>query len=138
LGAGAGAASGDRARRTEGEAKGLTRSWALPVIEIIPQGEFYDYESKYTEGGSEHIIPARINAELTEACQWAAVRAHEALGCRGVSRTDLIINDKNEPYVIETNTIPGMTDTSLEPESARQVGLEPGVFYRYLLALALE
>jgi D-alanine-D-alanine ligase len=66
------------------------------------------------------------------------VLAHEALGCRGVSRTDLIVDASGEAYVIETNTIPGMTGTSLVPESARQAGLEPGLFYRYLLALAVE
>jgi D-alanine-D-alanine ligase len=117
---------------------GNERAWALPVIEIIPVNEFYDYESKYAVGGSEHIIPARINPELTAICQSAAVRAHEALGCRGVSRTDLIIGDDGLPFVIETNTIPGMTGTSLVPESARVAGLEPGVLCRYLLALALE
>jgi D-alanine-D-alanine ligase len=117
---------------------GNTEGWGLPIIEIVPVNEFYDYESKYVEGGSEHIIPARISPDQTKACQSAAVCAHEALGCRGISRTDLIVDADGVPYVIETNTIPGMTSTSLIPESARTAGLEPGVFYRYLLALAVE
>jgi D-alanine-D-alanine ligase len=117
---------------------GNTRGQALPVIEIIPAAEFYDYDSKYLEGGSQHIIPARITATQTTLCQHAAVCAHEALGCRGVSRTDLIVSPDGIPYVIETNTIPGMTNTSLVPESAQKAGLEPSLFYQYLLALALE
>jgi D-alanine-D-alanine ligase len=111
---------------------------ALPVIEIVPKNDFYDYESKYAEGGSVHIIPARITEAATAACQQAAVEAHAALGCTGVSRTDIIIAADNTPYLIETNTIPGMTQTSLIPEAAKAAGLSPGELYRLLIHYALE
>jgi D-alanine-D-alanine ligase len=112
--------------------------FALPVVEIVPQNEFYDYESKYAEGGSEHIIPARITREEMCACQAAAIEAHRILGCTGVSRTDIIITTKSSPCVIETNTVPGMTSTSLIPEAARRVGITSGELYRLLIHYALE
>jgi D-alanine-D-alanine ligase len=111
---------------------------ALPVIEIVPKNEFYDYESKYAEGGSEHIIPARISARETALCQRVAIEAHRALGCDGVSRTDIIVTPRGEACVIETNTIPGMTGTSLIPEDARKVGLTSGELYRLLMHYALQ
>jgi D-alanine-D-alanine ligase len=111
--------------------------FALPVIEIVPKNEFYDYESKYAEGGSEHIIPARITEEETLACQQAAIKAHEIIGCAGVSRTDMIVVADGTPYLIETNTIPGMTRTSLIPEDAKKVGISPGELYRLLIHYAL-
>ena len=110
----------------------------LPVIEIIPKNEFYDYESKYAEGGSVHIIPARLSDSITERCMEAAAKAHAALGCAGVSRTDMIVSEDGTPWLFETNTVPGMTGTSLIPESARTFGLTNGEFYRLLLHFALE
>ncbi len=95
---------------------------ALPVIEIIPKNAYYDYESKYAEGGSEHVIPARISAEQTALAQEYAKRCHTALGCRGMSRTDLIATE-NALYVLEVNTIPGMTPTSLLPQAAEVAGI---------------
>jgi D-alanine-D-alanine ligase len=112
--------------------------FALPVIEIVPKNDFYDYESKYAEGGSEHIIPARITETAAAACQQAALDAHNILGCAGVSRTDMIISEDGTPWLIETNTIPGMTRTSLVPEDAKKAGLSPGELYRLLLYYALE
>jgi len=112
--------------------------FALPAIEIVPKNEFYDYESKYAEGGSEHIIPARITDRENRLCVEAAIRAHVALGCFGVSRTDMIVTEDGSPWLIETNTVPGMTNTSLIPESARQFGLSPGELYRLLMFYALE
>jgi D-alanine-D-alanine ligase len=111
---------------------------ALPVIEIIPKNEFYDFESKYAEGGSEHIIPARITPEQTERCKQAAIDAHVVLGCGGVSRTDMIVDASGVPSLIETNTIPGMTRTSLIPEAAKFAGITPGELYRLLIHYALE
>jgi D-alanine-D-alanine ligase len=111
---------------------------ALPVIEIVPKNEFYDYESKYAEGGSEHIIPARITQAEAAACQQAAIKAHDVLGCAGVSRTDIIVTADGTPWIIETNTIPGMTGTSLIPEDAKKVDISPGELYRLLLHYALE
>jgi D-alanine-D-alanine ligase len=112
--------------------------FALPVVEIVPKNEFYDYESKYAEGGSEHIIPARVTETDASACQQAAIDAHNILGCAGVSRTDMIVASDGTPWLIETNTIPGMTRTSLIPEDAKKVGLTPGELYRLLIHYALE
>jgi D-alanine-D-alanine ligase len=111
---------------------------ALPVIEIIPKNEFYDYESKYAEGGSVHLIPARISPEEMERCKQAAIEAHVVLGCRGVSRTDIIVEADGTPSLIETNTIPGMTRTSLIPEAAKKAGISNGELYRLLIHYALE
>ncbi|HLQ84297.1 MAG TPA: D-alanine--D-alanine ligase [Pseudogracilibacillus sp.] len=96
---------------------------ALPIIEIIPKNDLYDYESKYTEGGSEHIIPARIPEELTKKIQNYAVTAHQSLGCKIYSRADFILSKDNIPYILEVNTLPGMTSTSLFPDAANKIGL---------------
>ena len=96
---------------------------ALPVIEIVPKNEFYDFESKYDEGGSEHICPAKIDEELSKKIQKLALDCHNALDCSGFSRTDVRVNENNEAYALETNTIPGMTSKSLVPDAARAVGI---------------
>lgn len=96
---------------------------ALPVIKIIPVNEFYDYESKYAEGGSQHICPAPLNEEETKQAQELALKAHKVLGCEGVSRTDLIQDKDGKFWVLETNTLPGMTSTSLLPDAARVKGI---------------
>lgn len=111
---------------------------ALPVIEIIPQGEFYDYDSKYAPGGSQHVCPAQIGEPLTKLVQDYAVRAHKALGCRGVSRSDIIIDGEGCPWFLETNTIPGMTVTSLLPDAARAAGMPFGKLCLRLVELAME
>ena len=111
---------------------------ALPVIEIVPENEFYDFDAKYRPGASRHIIPARISDELNEECKRIALEAHRVLGCRGVSRSDLIITAEGECYLLETNTIPGMTATSLLPDAARNVGIEFDDLCELLLNLALE
>lgn len=111
---------------------------ALPIIEIVPKNEFYDFESKYAPGGSEHICPARLNAEDTAKVQALAVAAHKALGCRGVSRTDIIMDEAGECWVLETNTVPGMTSTSLLPDSARAAGYSFPELCTKLIELALE
>jgi D-alanine-D-alanine ligase len=98
--------------------------YALPVIEIVPTNEFYDFDAKYTPGGSQHICPAKLSPEIAERCQELAIAAHRALGCRGVSRTDFIIDGDGLPWLLETNTIPGMTTTSLIPDAARVQGME--------------
>ncbi len=96
---------------------------ALPIIEIVPKNEHYDYESKYTEGGSEHIIPARISDEMTSKIKEYAIKAHQALGCKTYSRADFILTKDNIPYILEVNTLPGMTSTSLFPDAAKKIGL---------------
>lgn len=95
---------------------------ALPAIEIIPKSGFYDYEMKYTPGATEEICPARISPTAAERAGDYAVRAHRALGCYGVSRTDFIVVG-DEPVALETNSLPGMTATSLLPLSARVAGI---------------
>jgi len=94
----------------------------LPLIEIVPKSQFYDYESKYADGGSEHIIPARLPQELTERAQEFARQCHLLLGCRGMSRTDFMVQN-GEIFILETNTIPGMTPTSLLPQAAAEAGI---------------
>lgn len=96
---------------------------ALPVIEIIPKNELYDYESKYAPGGSEHIVPAQLNEKTTKLIQEYAVKAHQALGCSTYSRVDFLLNENNEPIILEVNTLPGMTPTSLFPDAAKAIGI---------------
>ncbi|HLQ95245.1 MAG TPA: D-alanine--D-alanine ligase [Pseudogracilibacillus sp.] len=96
---------------------------ALPIIEIIPKNEMYDYESKYSEGGSEHVIPARISTDMTRKIQEYAVWAHQVLGCEVYSRADFLLTEDGTPYILEVNTLPGMTATSLFPDAAKEAGI---------------
>ncbi len=111
---------------------------ALPVIEITSENEFYDFESKYTQGMCQHIIPARIDEATYKAVEKAAMDAYGATECRGFSRVDVIIDKNNNPYVIEINTIPGMTSMSLFPDSARYAGIEFPELLDEIIRLALE
>ncbi|MGE5588288.1 MAG: D-alanine--D-alanine ligase family protein [Clostridia bacterium] len=111
---------------------------ALPVIEIVSATGLYDYEAKYTKGLSEHIIPARVPDDTYRAAQDAAVRAHKAMGCRGMSRADFIVGPGGVPYILEVNTIPGMTETSLLPDAARAAGIEFPDLVDMLIDFALE
>ncbi|HIY83417.1 MAG TPA: D-alanine--D-alanine ligase [Candidatus Rubneribacter avistercoris] len=111
---------------------------ALPVIEIIPRNEFYDFDAKYSPGGSRHICPALVSEDLTFELQRIAELAHDALECRGMSRTDFLVDGNNRVWALETNTLPGMTDTSLLPDAARAVGLSYQDLCVKLLSLALE
>lgn len=113
---------------------------ALPVIEIVPSAEdaFYDFEEKYSAGGASHVIPARITDEQTKTCQEQGVAAHKALGCVGVSRTDMMVGEDGTCWVIETNTIPGMTPTSLLPDTASRVGIGFNELCKKIVELALE
>jgi D-alanine-D-alanine ligase len=101
---------------------------ALGVCEIRARGTFYDYTAKYAAGGSEHLVPAPIHPRAYEEALDIGLRAHRALGCRGVSRSDLRYDDtRGEPgrlYLLEINTQPGMTPTSLVPDLARHVGID--------------
>jgi D-alanine-D-alanine ligase len=97
---------------------------ALTVTEIVPRAGFYDYDAKYEEGGSSHVVPARIPDPVAELARRYAQMAHAALGCRGVTRSDLRYDDINEVLVLlEVNTQPGMTPTSLAPEQAAHLGI---------------
>lgn len=110
----------------------------LPVIEIVPHDEFYSYEVKYSAAGADHIIPARLVPEVYERAQDYAVRAHRALGCAGMSRSDFIVNAEGIPIILETNTLPGMTETSLLPDAARHAGYDFPAVCSYIVQLALE
>jgi D-alanine-D-alanine ligase len=112
---------------------------ALPIIEIIPDKscDFFDYTAKYTAGVAQEICPARIDDVLTEKAQETSKTAHKALFCRGYSRTDIILKD-NELYVLETNTIPGMTATSLFPQAAAAAGIPFGRLLDRLIELSVE
>ena len=111
-------------------------SKALAVTEITTNLEFYDYEAKYATGGSTHTLPAKIPDAVTEEALRLCERAHHALGCRGVSRTDLRYDDskgKHRLVLLETNTQPGMTPTSLVPEQAAFVGLSYRKLCRWIV-----
>ena len=98
---------------------------ALAVTEIVPVGTaFYDYEAKYLEGGSKHVLPARIKPNIYQNVRTLALEAHRAIGCRGVSRSDFRFDEQNtgELVWLEVNTQPGMTRTSLVPELAAHAG----------------
>jgi len=112
---------------------------ALPIIEIIPdeKHEFFDYEAKYTAGITQEICPARIDDSLTVRAQTYSKIAHQALSCKGYSRTDMILKD-NDIYVLETNTIPGMTPTSLLPQAANAAGLNFTRLLDRLIELGIE
>ena len=119
------------------EVKGKTIP--LPPIEIIPKmGKFYDYKSKYVEGGSEHIVsPSDLPKKVTEQVQKQSVLAHQAIGCSGVSRSDFILGEDGKLYILEINTIPGMTSTSLIPESAKSIGINFSKFLDIIIEAAL-
>jgi len=111
---------------------------ALPTLEIVPVHDFYDYESKYVPGMSKHIIPAGVSEEARAECQRLAVQAHRALGCAGMSRSDTIVTPEGVVYLLETNTIPGMTKTSLLPDAAAAAGITFPELCERLVGLALE
>jgi D-alanine-D-alanine ligase len=110
---------------------------ALGVIEIVPTVKFYDYEAKYAPGGSKHLLPAPVSAEIYEECRRLSLAAHRALGCRGVSRTDFRYDDSlagNKGLAcLEVNTQPGMTETSLVPELAAYAGIAFEQLVRWII-----
>lgn len=101
---------------------GILDGKALPVIEIRIKEGFYDYTNKYTPGASEHLCPAPLESEITAAVQRVALRAHQALGCGIYSRVDVMLAEDGQPYLLEVNTVPGMTATSLVPDAAKVAG----------------
>ena len=110
---------------------------ALCVTEIKQENEFYDFDAKYAAGGSQHILPVDIPEPVTlQACDWAE-RAYRTIGCRGVIRADYRWDEKNSQlYMLEINTVPGMTATSLVPEQARFIGLSGEELINHLLEMA--
>ncbi|PWE54478.1 D-alanine--D-alanine ligase [Metarhizobium album] len=117
---------------------GVMGDTPLGVTEIIPLShDFYDYDAKYAEGGSRHVIPAEISPNIYQTIQSLALKAHQAIGCRGVSRSDFRFDDRfskdGEVIWLEINTQPGMTPTSLVPEMAAHAGLSFGEFLRWMV-----
>ena len=102
---------------------GILNGLPLPIIEIVPKNGFYDYRSKYTAGMTEYIVPARLTEDQSVGMQEMALSAYKALGCHGPARMDMIVDSKGDPYILEMNTIPGMTPTSLLPKAAEYEGL---------------
>jgi D-alanine-D-alanine ligase len=105
--------------------RGTTES-AIPLVptEIIPQtSEFFDYEAKYTPGASREITPPRLPQEVQKQIQGAALVAHKVLGCRGISRSDFIVDREGKLWILEINTLPGLTKTSLVPQEAEAMGI---------------
>jgi D-alanine-D-alanine ligase len=108
---------------------GVLGEQALPILEIIPKGGFYDFANKYpflnpgAGSGAQHVCPAKISEDRARAIQNLALRAHRSLGLQVYSRVDIMLPDEGEPSVLEVNTIPGMTDASLLPEAAAAAGI---------------
>ena len=117
---------------------GVMGDVALGVTEVVPQGHsFYDYDSKYVKGGSKHVLPAQISPNIYQKIQTLALKAHQAIGCRGVSRSDFRYDDRfsenGELVWLEINTQPGMTPTSLVPEMAEHAGHTFGEFLSWMV-----
>ena len=112
---------------------------ALPIIQVVPtEDDFYNFHAKYAEGGSKHLCPAPVSPEVTESVQALAVAAHSVLGCRGISRSDIMMDSRGDCWLLETNTLPGMTNTSLVPDAAKVVGMDFPHLCEKIIALALE
>lgn len=118
---------------------GNSKPVALPVIEIVPLiSSFFDYKAKYADGGTDEIVPARISSKLAKEIQALALKVHIALGCRGMTRSDFIIDKHGDIYFLELNTIPGMTPASLVPKSARAAGISYPKLLDILIKLARQ
>ncbi len=102
---------------------GILHDHPLPIIELVYQGDLFDYHNKYTPGATEHVIAPEMPMEVAEDVSAMALAAHESLGCKGVTRVDLRLDEEDCPHVLEVNTIPGMTETSLIPDAARAAGI---------------
>lgn len=110
----------------------------LPLIEIVSATGVYDYTAKYTAGLSEHIIPPRIELEIQDKIKSIACKTYQAIGCRGLARIDFIVDNLGNPFVLEVNTIPGMTETSLFPDSAQAAGIPFEELIKKLVNLAMS
>ena len=117
---------------------GILNDSALPVIEIIPKHAFFDFEAKYKAGLTEYVVPAKIDKKIAKKIQASALSAHKLLGCFGCSRVDLILDGKGLVFVLEVNTIPGMTSTSLLPKAAGKINIKFEDLCMKLIKLAYE
>jgi len=118
---------------------GILGRQALPVLELVPKRQqFYDYEAKYTRGETDFIVPARLDSKTVERVNELALKAHDLIGCRGFSRLDMIIKDGKNPYFLEINTLPGLTDVSDLPAEAQAVGISYDELIFRILSDALD
>jgi D-alanine-D-alanine ligase len=118
---------------------GILEDIPLPIIEIVPKSGFYDYHSKYTKGETQYILPARISREKYLYAQEISLKAFQTLGCSGVARVDLMTDGDENPFVIDVNTMPGMTETSLLPKAASYAGIPfEDLVERILLGASLK
>ncbi|MGD0060539.1 MAG: D-alanine--D-alanine ligase [Verrucomicrobiia bacterium] len=116
---------------------GILDGRALPVVEIRPKHDFFTYEAKYTKGETDYLVPAAVDKNVEYQAKTLALRAHDCLGCRDYSRVDLMLSQNGELFVLEVNTIPGFTETSLLPKAARASGIEFPDLCARLVQLAL-
>jgi D-alanine-D-alanine ligase len=117
---------------------GVLGGEVLPPIEIVPSSGFYDYRAKYTTGMTDYRVPAPLPPDVIRRIQESGMRAHRALGCEGFSRVDFRLGEDGIPFVLEVNTVPGMTETSLFPKAAAAAGYDFPALTRRILELALE
>lgn len=118
---------------------GILNGKAIGGVEVRPSREFYSYEAKYTAGLTDYILPPELDEAVYKRAETTALLAHQALGCRGATRVDLRIDDECHPFVLEVNTIPGMTETSLLPKIARLAGYDfPGLIEEILRGVVFE
>jgi D-alanine-D-alanine ligase len=121
---------------------GVLDDRALPIVHIQPRSGFYDIKNKYPwlmdGGGTDYFCPADLDAETTRAVQEAAIAAHRSLGIEVYSRVDLILDAAGSPYVLEVNTIPGMTESSLLPKAAKAAGIDFGQLCERIAKLSLD
>ena len=118
---------------------GVLGEEALPVVEIVSNaGEFYDFDSKYSDGGSTHIVPADIDPDLAARIGMLALSAHRLVGLRDYSRADFIVSKEGRPYILEINTLPGLTPTSLLPDACNAVGIGYNALIDRLMGYALS
>jgi len=115
---------------------GILGQQALPVIEIRAKNKFFDFSAKYESGTTEYIVPAPIPESVSRKVQESGLRAYQSLGCRDLSRVDIMLSEEQIPYVLEINTIPGFTATSLLPKAARAVGIDFSELCLKILELA--
>jgi D-alanine-D-alanine ligase len=119
-------------------AVGVLNDRALPLVEIIPEHEIYDYECKYQSGKSNYITPAKVDNKTQKRLSDLAIKAHQVLGCRGYSRVDFKLTKENEPFILEVNTLPGLTPTSLFPKGAAAVNINFNALIEMIIEEALK
>ena len=117
---------------------GILGNQALPLIEVIPKKKFFDYEAKYQPGMTEYVVPAKLEERIAKRIQDTALLAHKLLGCFACSRADMILSTDNLPFILEVNTIPGFTKTSLLPKAAKTIGIDFSRLCLKLIQLAYE